>query len=357
MLERHYSEMPEGKISAIYMDLPKLSPLLIEGEEELSITFDDFLAQGKKIDDVSSLVEKIFQYSLHQMASTEVITRYANTQPILSKFYRDYSEHPSIPLSKRLSVTGRLGSLISRWLEKDFFNSAASEETRIESILKVIRKLIREDNKTEITHLIQNINLMLKKNLYRVCLGKIAPDKGLYSWRYTEWHLLYQAQFHLRPDKKVGVSLQSNPGYQAYYAEGKMNHGLLEIEMTSLAALMGLELDPHTSFHEELIFTEAASKKLIEAGLLINTSYAKALVQIKNTRRILEGKSFFFLLPEEIFDMIMMHLHPMVTNCGRATARNMGFFECKKQENYYKQKGEESEREENDGLKKLRREC
>lgn len=114
-------------------------------------------------------------------------------------------------------------------------------------------------------------------------MGKIADDGNRYDYNYTEIELLREAIFSIKANGLVAVNWHENKAYEEHYAEKMRNHDILKKELIHLAPLIGLEFMPNLDFHNELVFTPACSKRLIDLGLNLNLQYVKNFCFAKNT--------------------------------------------------------------------------
>jgi hypothetical protein len=225
----------------------------------------------------TSDVLKTFVEKILAIAATK--PNYKATFDALSKVYQGYTKDTSVSFNECLDIAHRYSFLCDAPypVSKPSDSNPATEIERF--ALAVGRKLQNENRTHELNHFIDNFQFNLKVKLFSSCIGKAAPDEGKYNWSYTEWSVLKHAQFNLRPDGKLGITLADNAGYQEYYAQGRRLNPIMEKEMRYLGSVIGLEFDITTDFHKELVFTTACSQRLLATGMNLNADNLKQLIQ------------------------------------------------------------------------------
>lgn len=153
---------------------------------------------------------------------------------------------------------------------KKIFDRKINEVQRLNVSLSIAGEFISKNQKTELNFFINCLNYRARKILFEQCLGTKANDTHAYSWLHTEWYFLQYAEFSLKNNRISIINLGKNPGYQRYYAAGKINHHLMRLEMEHLAKILDLEFEPDCNFHSELTFTEVSTMKLQRMGFGIS---------------------------------------------------------------------------------------
>lgn len=144
--------------------------------------------------------------------------------------------------------------------------------SRLAQVARIQQKLMSPgmlDRVGPFLHYLQN---SLVTHLMMQAVDKLAFDGHKYSAGYTEFSFLAGATFRMRPDGRLSLTHEDNPGYRQFYALGRQNYDIFALEMQHLAKVIGpdLEFDDECQFHEEIIFTAACSQRLQALGALLN---------------------------------------------------------------------------------------
>lgn len=227
-----------------------------------------------------------------------------------------YSQRSStLTFKDCLDTRGRLVMLAETEPDKFPFHAQSMARERTEFLHQLVKKMLRTNRKDELHHLLRNISRLSKRKLFEACLGKAAFNRQLYSWASPEWSVLKAANFYIRPDEKVGIKLGQNAGYLAYYAEDKPHHDVAESELRFFGDLVGLQFDPASNFHQELIFTEACSYRLKSEGFHLTPHYIKKLQSMVNYaslfKRVVQEFSggAYAAFPLDLYGIISRHIH------------------------------------------------
>lgn len=228
-------------------------------------------------DDLASAILKKLVEKIIAVAAT--MPNYKATFDALSKISQGQAKDSSVSLKDCLDISRRY-SFLCDIPHPDSRLSDSSPAAAIERYVREVgKKLTAENRMQELNHFMDNFQLNLKVRLFAPCIGKTAEDGGKYNWTYTEWALLKDAQFNLRPDGKLGIVLANNAGYQEHYAQGRRLFANMEKEMRFLGSVIGLEYDDATDFHKELVFTSACSQRLLASGMHLSPERLKQLLQ------------------------------------------------------------------------------
>jgi len=180
-------------------------------------------------------------------------------------------------------------------------------DNRLYFLLNSVRQLIANNTKDQINSVLKEFTLQLKEKIFESCIGKLShqghnnkseglesedTDKYYYSREfgrgYTELYFLSKSVFALRDDKRMSIiNIQEYTIYKALYAPNKENAGLLRPELEFLFKIIGLEFDEDSDFDNEIIFSLASTKKLIELNVHYNVDYIKNLLFSQNRFRLL----------------------------------------------------------------------
>jgi len=239
-----------------------------------------YVGMGSTANVASDLLKTLVERILNVAAT---MPNYTATFNVVNKVYQFHAQTPAAQFKECLDVPQRYGILCDipfpTPAQANTSNSAAAIERYVQTIGK---KLASENRIQELNHLIDNYQLNLKVALNEPAIGQLADDGGKYNWSYTEWQLLRDAQFTIRPDGKVGIQVANNKGYLEHYAPGCRNHDILEREMRYLGKVIGLEFEPETDFHKEIIFNDVTSQRLIASGIHLNSDCLKNMLQPKS---------------------------------------------------------------------------
>lgn len=158
---------------------------------------------------------------------------------------------------------------------KSLRDPKVSMEDKRATVERIHNKLLDSDTFAKASSLLGHIQNSFVSGLMMSCLGQPAHDGGKYNLNYTELNLFFYGNFKLCEDGRVGFSHDNNPYYQKWYAEGRRNHDVLKDELLFLSQVEGVDLafDETCDFHQEIVFTEACSQRLIAQGVLLNANY------------------------------------------------------------------------------------
>jgi hypothetical protein len=289
----------------------------------------DFLEIGNKTTDAATAIQLLTDQIVQIAPALEA---YASVLQEITKARAYTNTHPKLKLVDCYGIKTRYDIMMHH---NGFDWSLTHESTaadRINYLYVLARILISQNRQDELTHYINSINKSAKLRLYETCLGKLAHDGGKYHWKYTEWSVLQNAIFYIRPDMRMGIKLADNAGYKKNYAPGRYNHAIMEAEFLVLANVLGLEFAKDTNFHAELIFTPASTEKLIAANLHLDKNYFAKLLQAKNRHSVFRqgyADLGFFKIPRDLVDMITQLSHPEkhtgLRPADLIAARNIGW--------------------------------
>jgi len=178
-----------------------------------------------------------------------------------------------------------------------------------------------KDRKLEVNEFLRRLYISHKIKLYEPCLGKTAPDNGLYTWSYTEWYFLRDAKFTVTPHAQlfIDVSKDNNPqsGYSRFYAYNRKAHDRFENELRAFTSLTELSFEDDINYHHQLIFTANCSQNLIEMGLHLDVDNIKKLVLARNGYRFFQEASQSGVFNERFSTDIIRMIFTLVYGRGR----------------------------------------
>lgn len=180
----------------------------------------------------------------------------------------------------------------------------------------------------QVNFVIDRLNLCNKIKLFTPALGSEASDGGLYSWSYTEWQFLRDADFKLNDNRKMIIDVikentrsctgYNNPsGYMKHYAPGKDCHAIFSQEMKALETNTntGLEFEPESdtqSMHDKIICTRLCSEKLITMQIHNDINNLKQAIKTRNNLRFFEQSSPAGFLKENLPPEIVSKINSFV---------------------------------------------
>lgn len=118
----------------------------------------------------------------------------------------------------------------------------------------------------EYTKLNEEVILDAKNALIIPCLGQKAHDGHGFRCNYTEYAFIKGISLSLINGQLV-FNLDTNKGYQDYYAPGKNNYDVFEEEMLALAKYNGWAFEKN-DFHLHMAFTRECSTRLLHMGIV-----------------------------------------------------------------------------------------
>lgn len=213
------------------------------------------------------------------LAIAEPPARYTEALSVIRKIYAA-TLNSSITFADCQDLVKRHGLLTDCPL--DLGNTLIPTADKMRALNSLVCHFTAAHRYAELTDMLNNFNRAAKIKLYAPCIGKDTHDKLRYSWTYMEWHLINAAKFSIRADGKLGILVKGNPAYQTYYAPGKPNELLLKDEINFLFSLLNLQIESDCNVHDEIVFTEDSSRRLIAMGLHIDADYVKQLIAFKN---------------------------------------------------------------------------
>lgn len=148
-------------------------------------------------------------------------------------------------------------------------------ETKLEKVAQMEKALSDEHMLNKTASLLKAIIHNGVSDFLMKVLNVTAYDGGKYNPSYTEFQVLFHADFNLHEDGKIGIKVANNPGYLKWYAPGRKNHDILEAEMRHLIHALGLDFAAGCDFHQEIVFDEASSLKLKALGMHLNETYLR----------------------------------------------------------------------------------
>lgn len=270
---------------------------------------------------------EVKRYNDHQLARhiakqilaiAEPPEKYAEVLRSIRKIY-DATINSSVTFTDCQDLVKRHGLLTDCPL--DLGDTLIPTADKMRALNTLVCHFTAAHRNAELTDMLNNFNRAAKIKLFAPCIGKDAHDKKTYRWTYTEWYLINAAKFSIRADGKLGILVKGNPAYQTYYAPGKPNELLLKDEINFLFPLLNLQIEPDCNMHDQIVFTEACSKRLIAMGLHIDADYVKQLIAFKNKLSIFgqayrqpagDGQSntnLIAALPKDIFRHMANHQH------------------------------------------------
>lgn len=167
---------------------------------------------------------------------------------------------------------------------------------------------LRHRDKDELPFIVKNINHLAMRDIFSPCLKQRAPDGGQYSYSYSEWYFLLCAKLNILKDGRISISIKDNEAYLEYYSSGQLFESSFMKEIPLLLEI--LSLDFALEGEERIIFTESASKYLIEKGALLNKEISEIFKMRIYTHLLFKfspnSSSALHLLPNEIKEKIIL---------------------------------------------------
>jgi hypothetical protein len=194
--------------------------------------------------------------------------------------------------------------------DSEEFAGTSSSSTRVivQSFNASLKRFIGKKQPFQFDLLLGDRQASAKKALYLPSIGKTSHDKQAYTWNYTEWSLLRDADFRVRSDGRMSICLTTIPQFNSSYAPGRRNHKIFRDEFDFLGNIINLKIADDSDISKELIFTPECTGYLVSLGLHHDKHYVAALIYLWRLVKIFkdgQAENKFHRLPRDVIFMIL----------------------------------------------------
>jgi hypothetical protein len=186
--------------------------------------------------------------------------------------------------------------------------SSSSTKEIVQSFNASLKRFISKKQPLQFDLLLGDRQASAKKALYLPSLGKPSHDKQAYTWNYTEWYLLRDADFRVRSDGRMSICLTTIPQFNSTYAPGETNHEIFRDEFDFLGNIINLKIANDSDLSKELIFTPECTGYLVSLGLHHDKHYVAALIYLWRLVQIFkdgQAANKFHGLPRDVIFLIL----------------------------------------------------
>ncbi|OGT34907.1 MAG: hypothetical protein A3F11_06010 [Gammaproteobacteria bacterium RIFCSPHIGHO2_12_FULL_37_14] len=249
----------------------------------VDLSIEEFLVSGKEI---SSPLKKVMEHILAINSAPD----YQDVQHDLKKICDWYAVNHDIDMGRCISASERYGILLESLGHENLLSDQSTLVQKTVAIFSMIKKCLSMKNEISCEVIIDTLHKRAKKELFRNAIGKDSLDPVWrdsngkmkpYTWNFTEWYVIRDGEFSMRPDGRMCIRLNDNPGYKDNYARHP-DQTIFEREFKHLGNVIGFEFANDSDFKKEVIFTAGCTKKLMAKWLHLNVDYFKNLLKISH---------------------------------------------------------------------------